>query len=155
MSIVPTFTPSFTPFPSKTPTQAPSPTETFRFVFPTATKTLAAVTPTAGYGCTLLSQSPSDGTVIGGKDDFTARWTVRNTGSKGWNVNTVDFVYLSGGKLSKLKVADLPASVATGNKITLTISMSAPNTSGTHKTVWTLQTGKTQFCRLTLSIVVK
>ncbi len=89
------------------------------------------------------------------KQSFTASWTVQNTGSAGWDSNSVDFVYVSGAKLSSLKAADLPKSVASGDSITLKLSMVAPGPADTYKTVWTLESGKNAFCRLSLSIKVK
>ncbi len=87
--------------------------------------------------------------------NFTASWTVVNSGQATWNTNNVDFVYLSGAKMANVKAADLPKSVAPGQSITLTLSMLAPNTPNSYKTAWTLQQGKIGFCRLTINIVVK
>ena len=64
-------------------------------------------------------------------------------------------MYVSGAKLTKLKAADLPQSVGTGQTITLKLTMSAPGSADTYKTVWTLENGKDAFCRLTLTIKVK
>ncbi len=86
--------------------------------------------------------------------NFTVAWKVKNTGATTWNSNSVDFIYLSGTKLASVKVADLPNSVAVDDTITLKLDMNAPGASGTYKTVWTLRQGKTQFCKLNISIVV-
>ncbi len=153
-TVLPTLTPSFTPVPSKTPSPTPSITPTFLFILPTFTRTSTPITPTTDYACQLTAQSPANKTTMAPKQEFQADWTVKNTGINRWDANGVDFVYLSGDKLSKLMGADLPKSIATGESISLTISMTAPKASGTYKTVWTLQANKTQFCRLSLTIVV-
>ncbi len=86
---------------------------------------------------------------------FTVSWKVKNTGAVTWDTNSVDFIYVSGAKLASVKVADLPNSVAVGDTIALTLGMNAPGANGTYKTVWTLHHGKTQFCKVNISIVVQ
>jgi hypothetical protein len=88
-------------------------------------------------------------------ENFTVSWTVQNSGQATWNRNNVDFVYVSGAKLATVKAADLPKNVAPEQSITLTLSMVAPGSAGSYKTVWTLQQGKDAFCRLNINIVVK
>ncbi len=86
---------------------------------------------------------------------FAVTWTVQNTGTTTWDSNTVDFTYASGAKLSPLRAVDLPKSVAAGESIALKLTMVAPGSADTYKTVWTLEGGKDTFCRLDLTIVVK
>lgn len=154
----PTLTPTFTPPPTRTATITPSPTATFLFLMATLTK--APVVPTLGtpstdLACTLLSQSPEDNSTLSKNQVFTASWQVQNSGSTAWDANNVDFIYLNGAKLASSKAADLPKSVSPGEAITLKISMVAPSDNGSTKTVWTLRQGKTQFCHLSLTVVVR
>ncbi len=150
-------TPTQTPTATRTPTVTPSLTPTFIFILATRSKT-----PTPGsssssgdLGCTLISQSPEDGATMKKNQSFTVSWKVKNTGLSTWDSNSVDFVYVSGAKLASVKVADLPNSVAVGDNITLKLAMNAPAASGSYKTVWTLRQGKTQFCKVNISIVVQ
>jgi len=86
---------------------------------------------------------------------FAVTWTVQNTGTTTWDSNTVDFAYASGAKLSPLKAVDLPKSVPSGESVALKLTMVAPGSADSYRTVWTLQSGKNIFCRLDLTIVVK
>ncbi|MGE5074033.1 MAG: NBR1-Ig-like domain-containing protein [Anaerolineae bacterium] len=156
----PTLTPTLTPAPTKTPTETPSPSPTFLFILATMsrTPTEAPVSSSGGgsgdFACKLLDQSPADESTMSKNQVFTASWKLQNTGATTWNTNAVDFVYLSGAKIASVKAADLPKSVDSGDSVTLKLSMTAPSDSGRYKTVWTLQQGKTQFCRVSLTIIV-
>ena len=81
-------------------------------------------------------------------------WSLANMGRKAWDSGSVDFVYLSGARLFKSKGADLPKTVAPGEIVSLKLTMTAPNKSGTFKTVWALQIGQNVFCTMPISIVV-
>ena len=158
LKVTPTLTPTDTSVPTKTPTVTPSDTPTFLFLLSTFTFTPEPATVAAGagdYACALTAQTPDDGATIGKKQTFSASWTVRNTGTLTWDANNTDFVYVSGAKLTSLKVADLPKSVATGETVTLKLTLEAPNQADTYKTVWILHSGKDDFCRLDITIVVQ
>jgi hypothetical protein len=86
---------------------------------------------------------------------FSVSWTVQNTGGAAWDSRSIDFVYTGGTKLSSLKALDLPKSVAPGESVTLKVTMVAPGSPDTYKTVWMLESGKNTFCRLDITIVVK
>jgi hypothetical protein len=153
-----TATASPTPIPSKTPTLTPSPSPTFIFVLASLTPTPITPTlepPSTTYACQLTDQTPADGAVVAPGVDFEVTWTVRNTGVQTWDSNNTDFIFLSGAKLSKAKVADLPQSVTSGGTIDLKLTLSSPVDSGTYKTAWTLRSGNTEFCKLTLTIKIK
>jgi hypothetical protein len=151
----PTQTPTPAPLPTNTPTVTPSASPTFVFILPTFTHTSTPVPASDGLACTLTAQDPPNDATLPGNQAFSTSWTVTNSGSTVWDVNSVDFVYVSGAKLAKAKAADLPKSVGPGDSITLKLSMTAPGAADTYKTVWTLQSGKNAFCRLTVSIKVK
>jgi hypothetical protein len=107
-----------------------------------------------GDGCTLVSQSPEDGTHYEPKKSFNTSWKVKNTGSSAWDSDTVDFAYSSGAMIHKKQFYALPADVPAGQSLTLTVSMQAPNPAGTYFTVWSLRRGQTFFCHVNLTIVV-
>ncbi len=154
-TMLPPATPLPTLVPTNIPTSTPSATPTFLFILATLSPTSTPVTPTVNYDCALTAQTPSNGSVVSRNGSFQVNWTVRNTGIQLWDSNTVDFIYSSGNKLSKLKAADLPSTVVTGDTVTLTLTMTAPYPTGTYKTSWTLRAGKVSFCKLTVSVVVK
>jgi len=165
--IPPTLTPSITPLPSQTPSETPTPTVTFVFRLPTFTKVKTATpVPASGggggggggsssdYSCSLLSRSPDNGAVFSGGATFTENWKVKNTGSVKWTTTNVDFIYVSGENMSAISGFDLPSAVSPGGTITLSVSMTAPNSAGNHKTTWSLRAGKNQFCTVSVTITV-
>jgi len=154
-----TFTPTFTPTVTRTPTLTPTFTPTFIFRLRTATpkKTpISTLGSTSGdYACKLLDQDPADGTIINAKADFDAVWEVRNTGSASWDENSIDFAFFNGDKLHERAIYDLSKSVNSGGSINLIVDMVAPKADGKYRTVWSLRHGNDDFCRVTLTIVVK
>jgi hypothetical protein len=165
--IPPTFTPTWTPLPTHTPSLTPTLTPTFHFSLgasrtPTRPPTSvlpAAATKTASEsdsldGCSLISQSPEDGSHFDPKKSFSASWKVKNTGSATWYTDSVDFAYYSGTKIHKKQFYDLPADIPVGEYVTLNVSMQAPKAAGTYYTVWSLRRGETYFCHVNLTIRV-
>lgn len=159
---VDTATPSRTPVP---PTITPTFTPTFIYILPTATATLTstptltftpAITATpANYECALVSQTPANGTAMGSRNDFDWFWTVTNTGIKDWDAADIDYLYISGEKIHKTAVYDLPANVHSGNDIKLGVDMIAPKQPGSYSTTWALKRGSQTFCSVTLRIIVQ
>jgi hypothetical protein len=154
-----TSTPTFTPTATRTPTLTPTFTPTFIFRLRTATPRKTATSTlgsTSGdYACRLLDQDPADGTKINAKTDFDAVWEVRNTGSASWDQNSIDFAFFNGDKLHKRAIYDLNNSVNSGASINLIVDMVAPKDAGRYRTVWSLRRGNDDFCRVTLTIIVK
>lgn len=159
-SSTPTPTPTETVLPISTSTETPTPTETIVFVFPTSTRT-RTVTPTddglsdEDWVCRLISTDPANNQVIDPRKDFDARWVVRNIGERTWRSDEVDYIYYSGTEMHKSQAYDLSKNVTPGETVTITVDMIAPRNEGTYSTTWTLRSGRTQFCRLSISIVVK
>ncbi|HTP00790.1 MAG TPA: NBR1-Ig-like domain-containing protein [Anaerolineales bacterium] len=152
----PTLTPTITPLPTRTFTVTPPPSPTFVFLLATLTRTPPTAEPSSkDFACALTDQSPQDGSSISKNQTFAVTWTVKNTGSSTWDSNTVDFSYASGAKLSPLKAVDLPKTVPSGDSLDLKLTMVAPSSADTYRTVWTLEAGKDPFCRLDVTIVVK
>ena len=113
------------------------------------------VQSSSSYACTLLSQTPADWTVMKKRQYFDAKWTVRNTGSKTWPKNGVEFRYVSGTKMqTNGNVYHLKASVGVGNKVTLIADMNAPKNYGYYTANWGLYNGSYTFCVVSISIGV-
>jgi hypothetical protein len=149
-----------TPTLTRTPTLTPTFTPTFLFLLrsPTPSRTATPIggLPVGDLACELLSQDPADGTHLDPKTDFDAVWKVKNTGSGGWDSNSVDFAYFSGTKMYKNnnKIYDLAKDVGVNGTISLIADMVAPQDSGKYKTVYTLRLGNNDFCHVTLTIRV-
>lgn len=161
-SPTPTFTSS--PIPTKTATVAFSPTVTFIFFIPTltpipsATPILPTFTPITGkdFSCVILSKTPTDNTEFEKDASFTAVWTVQNNGKNVWDSGNVDFFYAGGASLHANKPAyDLETSVPLGGKTSFSVKMIAPHKKGSYTTTWKIRSGKTEFCPMSVSIVVK
>ena len=157
----PTFTPSVTPSPTLVPLDTPTITPTFLFILqsptpiPQLVMTAATqITPSAkDYDCQITGQSPPNDWHIAAGQDFQVDWTVANVGRKSWDGTNVDFVYLGGARIYKAKGADLPKTVAAGEIVSLKLTMTAPQGSGSYKTSWALQMGQNVFC--TMSVMIK
>jgi hypothetical protein len=167
-----TFTPSITP---TRPSETPSPTETPTVIFILSTPTKMVVptftfissgggsggsggssgSSSDPYACQILSVSPANGTTMNKETDFDATWKVKNIGTKTWDKNSVDFIYVSGTEMNKKPGYDLNSSVKSGQEISLGADMVAPKKSGNYSTTWALQVGGNQFCKMTLTINVK
>jgi hypothetical protein len=161
---LPTSTPTatFTPTPRNTDTASPTPTNTVIFLLKSPTPILPPTIPgtgggggsSGGYACEILSVYPF-GVTFSPRTNFDATWKVKNTGSKKWDRNSVDFVYSSGDQIHKVSGYDLEKTVSVGETITLSVSMQAPKTQGTYTTYWTLRDGNTTFCKMVASIIVQ
>jgi hypothetical protein len=152
----PTLTPTVTV--TRTPTEIPTSTPTFLFVV--LTPTVPSSTPTLEissnpYACRLVSQNPTNNSVVGKGVDFAALWRVINVGANAWDSNSVDYHYFNGEKLHKASVYDLPNSVPTGGQIDIIVNMKAPKAEDTYLTTWSLRVGKQDFCKLHLTIEVR
>ena len=87
---------------------------------------------------------------------FTTVWTVINNGDSTWLITSVDLVYQTGNTFGAVDRLDLKSTVNGGQTVSLPgVLMRAPKTPGTYSTSWDLQVGHTNFCPLSLSIVVK
>jgi hypothetical protein len=107
------------------------------------------------YACQILSVSPANGTTMNKESDFDATWKVKNTGTKTWDENSVDFIYVSGTEMNKRPGYDLSNSVKSGQQVSLGADMVSPKKSGTYSTTWALRVGDNEFCKMTLTINVK
>jgi hypothetical protein len=123
----------------------------------TSSNTSATSTPVASnVGCSLTSVSITAPNPMSARYDFDVVWTVKNTGSKDWETNLLDYKYWSGTKMHNYAdVYDLPSVVDEGDSITLRVDMTAPSTPGTYTTTWALADGNKVYCYLPLTITVK
>jgi hypothetical protein len=171
----PSATATSTPLPTHTPSLTPTPTPTFLFNIGSIYTPTKSPTPWYYYyptstasvidyldGCDLLSQTPGNGTYFDSRESFTAAWKVRNTGSRTWYTDTVEFAYFSGTRMYDKQVYKLPVDIPRQEYVTLKVAMTAPRNSGTYRTVWSLRRGDIAypnpgtdyFCHVDLTIRV-
>jgi hypothetical protein len=153
----PTWTSIPTIFPSATIAPSATITETFIFqIFsPTATVTMTATQePTQNYACSVVAQSPQNGTNVARRATFETRWTLVNTGFQPWDSSDTDFIFSNGEKLHEQSAYDLNVTIQPGETVTLVVDMRAPNQKGDYTTVWQVRSKNVRFCSMRLSIDV-
>ncbi|MCS6993862.1 MAG: NBR1-Ig-like domain-containing protein [Anaerolineales bacterium] len=79
-----------------------------------------------------------DGTTFRAGESFNKTWRIRNIGSCTWNTD-YSLVFVSGAQMNAPASIKLPKSVAPGQSVDLTVSMTAPNAAGTHRGNWQLK----------------
>lgn len=156
-------TPTLTPSPSNTPqatdTPAPSPTleagQAFALTLTAWPSLLSPSTAIPGsLACRFNWKSPGNGKTYDPAIFFTVGWNVTNTGSTAWTPESVVLTYVGGAKLTADPTVPLDASVSPGESVVLSVRMRAPKHSNPYTTHWSLRSGDTFFCPLTLSIYV-
>ncbi len=151
--------PTNTPEP---PTATPAPTLTVALASPTAIPTIRIITtyptftPTPGpYQCQITAISPAYGAKLGPRAEFDARWTIKNTGTKDWDDDAVDYLYVSGTKMQKRGDSfDLDQGLDTGKTIDIIVDMVAPNDLGFYHADWSVRYNGQTMCTLPVDIWV-
>jgi len=114
---------------------------------PPAPPTVAATPPPpAGtLYCSLVSQSPADGTTISIGSPFTTTWVLKNTGSVAWDSSSYDFVFTGAYNNTWLHtgpdIYDLGTTVSSGQTYNFSVPMLAPSSMGTYGEAWQLVDG--------------
>ncbi len=110
-------------------------------------------TPVSG-NCQISSTSPTGW--VSTRDDFDVIWTVKNTSTTTWELNTVDYKFISGTQLYKYgNMYDLMQTVKPGESVKIVVDAVAPNQSGTYAMNWAIVNGSTTLCTLPATIYVK
>ncbi len=112
----------------------------------------------SGNQCTLVSQSPVDGTVFSIGTPFDATWVVANSGDTRWDqgeydvrfVGAAENVYLHTGP----DVNDLSFTVEPGQTYNFTMSMLAPFGPGNFGELWEIAAGAQVACQFYVYITV-
>jgi len=134
--------------PPVVPTATPQPTNTSAPVIPTST-------PKPCNQAWLVSESPLDNEVFDDGETFTKTWNLKNIGTCTWNTS-YKAVFISGSSMGGPASKPIGTSIAPGETLRLSLSLTAPTTPGTYKGVWNLQddTGK-NFANFWVQIKVK
>ncbi len=116
--------------------------------------TVTTIPVTSTSTCQIVSVTPSS--AMPTRADFDTVWTIKNTSSKTWDGNSVDYKFVSGTKLQKYgSYYDLHQTVKPGETIKVTLDMVAPSTTGYYTTNWALVQNNTTLCNLTMTLRVK
>ena len=136
--------------PSNTPAATLTPLATFT---PAATSTggvaFGATQPVVGatascYGLAFVSDvTIPDNTPVNAGQTFTKTWKVKNAGTCAWDAG-FKFAFVSGDQMGAATYT-LPSAVAAGAVTDISVSMTAPNKTGTIRGDWRMQTAGGQF----------
>lgn len=170
-SAIPTST--YTATPTRTPSATPTSTVTFVFLFPTFTliPTQTPIGQISGGGsgggtpeksiykdqpwaCRVTATEPPRWAVIPKGITFYAYWTILNTGTKTWTINTIDLVYTGGYRHEGSKIQDIKQSTSTGGTIRVGAKFTAPKAPGEYQSFFTLQVGNRPFCGMKILFVI-
>jgi uncharacterized protein YraI len=127
---------------------------------PPAPPTVAAtaVPPASGMSCTLVSQTPADGTTYTIDTPFTTTWVLQNTGSNAWDQNNVDISYVGAYNNVQMHTGsdlyDLTSTVNSGATYNFSVSMIAPFNAGQYGEMWQVQQGSQVLCQFYVYITV-
>jgi hypothetical protein len=116
---------------------------------PTVTGTPPTATPTKAQPSVTQTVPPSscdrvqfvadvnfpDGSVLQPGAQFTKTWRLKNVGSCAWSTS-YQLVYFSGEKMGAASSANFPKSVAVGETVDISISMTAPTAPGSYRGYW-------------------
>jgi len=123
-----------------TPTPA-VPTATATALPPTATPTQPATATPASY-CGWVKfindVSVPDGSVFSPGEVFTKIWRIKNVGTCAWTTDT-RLVFVSGAQLGGPVSVNLPAYVAPGQTVDVSVTLTAPSESGRYIGYWMLR----------------
>lgn len=166
-----------TPTATFTPTITHTPTPTFVFLLPTLTPyftdtplgaiSLGPLGNTAGgtpqksiytdrpWTCLVTGKQPDDWAVFKPGREFMVIWTVLNTGTKVWTVNTIDFVYTGGYRHDGTKIQDFRTNVPRGGTGTVSATFIAPKVPGEYRSFFTLKVGNREFCGMKIMFAVE
>ncbi len=81
-----------------------------------------------------------DGTVFAPGTAFSKTWRLKNIGACTWTTS-YQLVFYSGEKMGGPDALTFPTSVAPGQTVDLTVSLTAPNTAGTYRGYWMFKNG--------------
>lgn len=135
--------------PAPSPTQATAtPTVAGTTVIPTS---IFAASPTGGTPATNCDRAAAndatidvtipDNTVFAPGQKFTKVWRLQNSGTCTWTTEYA-IVWFSGEKLATNQVVAVPAAVAPGQYVDISVEMTAPNTPGTYQSNWKFRNPK-------------
>jgi hypothetical protein len=122
-----TLTPPNTLVPTKAPTATPYPSATF---VPIPCDRVDFITDV----------TIPDNSIIAPGNTFTKTWRLKNSGTCTWTT-AYKLVYSSGEQMGGAAATSLPGNVAPGQTIDLSVSMTAPTSTGSHSSYWMLQNG--------------
>jgi hypothetical protein len=118
-------------------TVTPSPTVTGTPPTPTPTKSVTPVPSTCDRAQFISDVTVPDGQTFQPGTTFSKTWRLKNVGSCTWT--NYSLIFDSGEKMGGPDSATIPASVAPGQTVDITISLTAPAAAATYRGYWKLK----------------
>ncbi len=133
------------------PTETPAPTALATLTpLPTQSTGLLASPTTSSSGVQACNSAAfvndvtiPDGTNIKAEKTFVKTWTIQNNGTCDWSTS-YKFAFISGDQMGGSAVA-LPNAVASGASVEISVTLTAPTTSGDFKGFWRMETDQGQY----------
>jgi len=119
------------------PTLTPSPTVTGTPPTATPTKSATPIPSTCDRAQFISDVTVPDGTTFQPNTTFSKTWRLKNIGTCTWS--NYSLIFDSGEKMGGPDSATIPASVAPGQTVDITISLTAPANAGTYRGYWKLK----------------
>jgi hypothetical protein len=114
---------------------------------------------TSSGGCSVVSQTPVDGTIVGLGAPFDTTWVIQNTSTTKWDQNEYDIAYVGAVDNVALHTGpdryDLTTTVASGATYNFTVPMLAPFGPGSFGEMWQVVLGSQSVCQFYVFIQVK
>jgi uncharacterized protein YraI len=115
--------------------------------------------PTSGTGCSVVSQTPSDGSVFAPGASFDTTWVLQNNGSDRWDSGEYDIAFV--GAVNNVWMHqgadryDLTSTVEAGWTYNFTVPMIAPYDPGLYGEMWQVVLGNQTVCQFYVYIEVQ
>jgi len=117
------------------------------------------IEPPTSSSCTLIAQSPADGTRVAVNSVFQTSWTVQNSGSELWTRATSRIRYIGASHVPLHSGADqykIKTPVEPGGTYTVTVPMIAPQKQGEYTEYWGIvKNDGTPVCTFSVKVVVR
>jgi hypothetical protein len=109
--------------------------------------------PVTSNTCQIISVSPSKS--LAAREDFDAIWEIKNISGKTWDMNSVDYKYVSGTAMHEKAAYDMTKSVGNNETVKIIVDMKAPTDKGSYSANWAIAQGGTTLCSLKINVSVK
>lgn len=123
--VITTLLPTHTAFPTQTP-------------YPSLTPIPLSAQKVCDRAAWVKDVTIPDGTAIAPNTSFVKTWRLRNDGTCTWTTG-YKLVFISGDSMGAAASIALPASVAPGQEVDLSVTFKSPGAAGTYKSNWKLQ----------------
>ena len=135
--------PTETPAPTPLATLTPLPTQALGSLLSSPTTAAGGGGQTCNSAAFVNDITIPDGTTIKAGKTFVKTWAIQNNGTCDWSTS-YKFAFISGDAMNGSSVS-IPTAVAAGQSVNISVTLTAPTTSGNFKGFWRMETDQGQF----------